>query len=68
LAELLPVLEQIPPPLVQHGPVALAVHTSLWNAEGPEENWPTMPREWVEASHHRSLLIPDGVLEVIWPD
>jgi hypothetical protein len=68
LAELLPHLEELPPPLVQNGPIALAVQASLWNAEGPEENWPTMPREWVEASHHRSLLIPDGLLEVLWPD
>jgi hypothetical protein len=65
---LLTLLEQLPPPLVQHGPLCLALQVHLGDADGPEENWPTMPREWIEATVGRSVSIPDGLLEVIWPE
>jgi hypothetical protein len=65
---LLTALEQLPGPLIQHGPICLAVQVHLWDADGPEENWPTMPRQWIEASVGRSVSIPEGLLEIVWPE
>ena len=65
---LLSALEQLPGPLIQHGPICLAVQVHLWDADGPEENWPTMPRQWIEATVGRSVSIPEGLLEIVWPE
>lgn len=61
-------LEKLPPPLVTTGPVALALQCSLWGMDGSEDEWPSIPTEWAAASRHRSLEVPDEVLQIVWPD
>ncbi|NBO92000.1 MAG: hypothetical protein EBV06_06760 [Planctomycetia bacterium] len=68
IRELCELLSQVPPPLVVKGPVAFGIQATLWDATGPEENWPTLPREWARASVGLSLRVPDEVLAMIWPD
>jgi hypothetical protein len=66
--ELLSLLEQLPPPLVQHGPLAFALQLNVWNGEGPEDIWPWMPKEWTQATVGRSVRIPDELLEIVWTE
>jgi|GEM_PF-1471645 len=59
-------LERLPAPVVQHGPVAFAIQASLWDGAG---EWPFIPKEWKAAAEGReSMLVPDGILERIWPE
>jgi hypothetical protein len=60
-------LGQLPAPVVQHGPVAIAMRGSLWGGGG---EWPFIPKEWQDATRtaSESLLVPDGILERVWPD
>jgi hypothetical protein len=61
-------LERIPPPEVRGGPVALGMEAMLWRAPGVSWQWPYMPAEWQQACAGRPLLIPEGVLEAVWPE
>lgn len=60
-------LGQLPAPVVQRGPVAVAMRATLWGGGG---EWPFIPKEWQSAATAAggSLLVPDGILERIWPD
>jgi hypothetical protein len=66
IRSLLTRLEELPAPVVRQGPVAVAIHATLWGAAGGQ--WATVPREWQEACDGGSRIVPDGVLEVVWPD
>jgi hypothetical protein len=68
VAELLGRLGELPAPLVRGGPVAVAVRAILWGGPAAEGGWPFLPREWQAAAAGRSLLVPDGILDLIWPD
>jgi hypothetical protein len=58
-------LERVPGPVVQHGPVAVALRASLWGGRG---EWPVIPKEWQDAvAGVGTALIPDGILERVWP-
>jgi hypothetical protein len=61
-------LQRLPAPAVRGGPVALALRATLWGCGGTPGGWPHLPREWQEACAGRELLVPDGVLAVVWPD
>jgi hypothetical protein len=59
-------LERLPCPAVQHGPVAIALRASLWGGSG---EWQYVPQEWQDAATAagQELIVPDGILERIWP-
>jgi hypothetical protein len=59
-------LEQRSAPVVQHGPVAVAMRMSLWGGGG---EWPFIPKEWLDAAEAagRDMKIPDDILDRIWP-
>ncbi len=62
-------LEEVPAPVVQQGPVATACHATLWG--GKAAGWAFLPRQWQEACRqhgHGELLVPDGILALVWPD
>jgi hypothetical protein len=61
-------LEELTPPVVQHGPVAMAFHATLWG--GRASGWEFLPREWQQACQQggQQLLVPDGILPLVWPD
>ncbi len=63
----LDLLDGVPPPDVRGGPVALALEAMLWRTAATPWQWPYMPAEWQAACAGRALLVPDGVLEVVWP-
>jgi hypothetical protein len=61
-------LEELTPPVVQHGPVAMALHATLWG--GRAAGWEFLPRQWQQACQHgnQELLVPDGILPLVWPE
>ncbi len=66
-------LEAIPPCEVHDGPIAFAISTKLAGGHGQSHHGDKvpMPREWQEAvtaAGKEKLRLPDGVLDVIWPD
>jgi hypothetical protein len=61
-------LQGLPVPLVRHGPVALAIHATLWGSGGRPGGWAFIPKEWQDACGQQQLLVPDGFLEIVWPD
>jgi len=62
------VLEKVKPVAVKGGPIAFAMGLGLRN-EMPEE-FPVMPQLWSDAvnASKESLVVPDGLFKVIWPD
>ena len=58
-------LEKLSAPVVQSGPVAIAIRASLW---GGGSEWPFIPKEWQDAVADGNVLIPDGILERVWPE
>ncbi len=61
-------LQRLPPPLVHSGPVAVALQASLWSQGGKPGGWPFIPTEWQQACGQENLLVPDGVLKIVWPE
>ena len=60
-------LRELPVPVV-HGPVAMAFHAVLWGGPSSgEPRWPFVPKEWLEVARP-GLLVPDGILDIIWRD
>jgi hypothetical protein len=68
-------LEAETPIEVLNGPVAFAIAAKiaggsgdLPRTDGADE--PPVPREWKEAArgHEKPLVVPDGFLELVWPD
>jgi hypothetical protein len=60
-------LEAIPVPEVA-GPVAVAMEAALWREPMTPWHWPSIPGEWQAACASRALQVPDGVLDVVWPE
>jgi hypothetical protein len=58
-------LEVLPVPAV-NGQVAMALEAVLWKVRGKPPQWPLMPGEWLAASANRPVMMPDGVLDVVW--
>jgi hypothetical protein len=61
-------LESLAVPLIRGGPVAVAFHASLWSGSPDEGGWRFIPGEWQRACAGDELLVPDGILERVWPD
>jgi hypothetical protein len=61
-------LQGLPVPLVRQGPVAVAIQATLWGCGGRPGGWAFIPREWQDACGGQELLVPDGILEIVWPD
>jgi hypothetical protein len=61
-------LAAIAVPLVRGGPVAVALHASLWGGSPAEGGWHFIPDEWQRACAGDQLIVPDGILERVWPD
>jgi len=66
-------LEAIPPCDVHDGPIAFAICAKLAGGDGktpPEEDFKTpTPKEWQDAVTGKGrVLVPDGILDLIWPD
>jgi hypothetical protein len=61
-------LRGLPVPRVRIGPVAFAMHATLWGGLRGGGGWAFIPAEWQERCAGQQLLVPDGVLEIVWPD
>lgn len=64
-------LQELPAPVVRQGPVAFAIHGLLWGGTPGGGGWAFIPTEWKERcrGHAEELVnLPDGVLELLWPD
>ncbi|HEX4962133.1 MAG TPA: hypothetical protein VF173_14960 [Thermoanaerobaculia bacterium] len=66
-------LEAVTPLEVRSGPVAFAISGKIAGGDGKDgdEHQPPMPKEWQEAAKSAKdplLVIPDGILKLIWPD
>ena len=59
-------LEAITPCEVRGGPVAFAL-LGVAGGDGKSLKNPLMPKEWEDAAKGKELLIPDGVLDIVWP-
>lgn len=69
--ELMKRLTDVPPPAVRFGPVAFAMHFTLYGGSGkpaPEEHG--LPEVWRKAAdgEKRELLIPDDILRLVWKE
>jgi hypothetical protein len=67
-------LEEVTPPTVHAGPVALAIIGAIAGADRSDSDRtpfePPIPQEWrqVIATAHRELVIPDDIVPMVWPD
>ncbi len=67
-------LEAVTPCDVHDGPVAFAISAKLAggdgkNPKGDKDFKPPVPKEWQDATKGKeSVLVPDGFLDLIWPD
>jgi hypothetical protein len=69
-------LEAIPPCDVHDGPVAFAISAKLAggdgkNPKGDKDFKTPIPKEWQDAATatgKERVLVPDGLLDLIWPD
>jgi hypothetical protein len=61
-------LQELPVPAVRQGPVAFAIQGVLWGGAPGGGGWAFVPTEWQERCHGRNLVVPDGFLELVWPD
>jgi hypothetical protein len=67
-------LEAIPPCEVRDGPVAFAISARLAggagkNPKGDKVFQPPIPKEWQDAVKGKEgVLLPDGFLDLVWPD
>jgi len=59
-------LQELPVPVVRQGPVAVAIHATLWG--GKHGGWEFLPKEWQKACGQKELLVPDEILAMVWPD
>jgi hypothetical protein len=57
---------QVPP--VREGPIAFAMHATLWGGQPGGGGWAPVPAEWQARCAGQEVLIPDGALEIVWPD
>lgn len=69
---LIAAMEAVPGPLVHKGPVAFAIQCGKPNPEIQlfKNNKPFMPASWNKAAADAdtTLLVPDGILNVVWPE
>lgn len=65
-------LERVTPVDVHHGPVAFAIAARIAGGDGRipggVDYQPPLPQEWKDAADGKMLMIPDGILELVWPD
>jgi hypothetical protein len=66
-------LEAIPPCEVHNGPLVFAISAKLTGGAGqsPRRDEVPIPKEWQEAitaTGRQKASVPDGVLDLIWPD
>jgi hypothetical protein len=61
-------LRGLPVPPVRGGPVAFAIHATLWGGQRTGGGWAFMPTEWQERCAGQEVVVPDGVLKTVWPD
>jgi hypothetical protein len=63
-------LQELPVPVVREGPIAFAIHASLWGGSPGGGGWTFLPAEWKDRCRlqGQKLVFPDGVLELVWPD
>ena len=67
-------LEAVPPCEVRQGPVALAITATVAGGDGKDltgdkGSKAIIPREWQDAANGKEgLLVPDGFLDLVWPD
>lgn len=67
--ELVRRLEALRPPTVRQGPFSQAMHCCIWGGSGQEGQFQFMPRQWAAAvTEGEALVVPDGVLDRVWPD
>jgi hypothetical protein len=59
-------LHAVAVPIVTQGPVAVAIHVKMFGE--PAGQWPPIPKSWQVATVEKNLLVPDEVLQVVWPD
>jgi len=60
-------LEAITPCEVRGGPVVFAVSYRVAGGEGKHLKNPPIPKEWEDAAKGKELLVPDGILDIVWP-
>jgi hypothetical protein len=60
-------LEAVPPCEVRGGPVAFALLGKVAGGDGRSLKKRLMPKEWEDAVKGEELLIPDGILDIVWP-
>jgi hypothetical protein len=61
-------LRDLPVPSVRTGPVAFAMHATLWGGQPAGGGWAFIPTEWQERCVGKEVIVPDGVLEIVWPE
>ena len=61
-------LGRLPVPAVRVGPVAFAMHATLWGGLPGGGGWAFIPTEWQTQCAGQELVVPDGVLGIVWPD
>jgi hypothetical protein len=61
-------LQGLPVPAVRQGPVAFAIQGMLWGGAPGGGGWALIPTEWQERCLGQELVVPDGILELVWPD
>lgn len=60
-------LEKVAPCELNGGPIAFAIVVKIAGGDGGNRKEPPMPKEWQDAADKGNLLIPDGILDIIWP-
>lgn len=62
-------LEKVKPCEVASGSIAFAIEGKIAGGSGKKRTDTPMPAEWQKAAadHKGNLLIPDGILDLVWP-
>lgn len=67
-------LEAVEPMPLRNGPVAVAISATIAGAERklPHSNSPPysppIPEEWAKVADKSRTPVPDGILEILWPE
>jgi hypothetical protein len=61
-------LEAVDPPEIRNGPVAVAISAAIAGARREASAPPPIPVEWAGVAAKASKPVPDGILEILWPE